>query len=191
MSKKALIIAAAIGFVIVITGIIFTFGQKESSIQTGTQNAEEITVSILPNGWREVRHPAYGISLEVPLAWKITILENGRGKIEAALLGAGVSAVVDVFREENTKGSTPEKLLSENKNNRATEISKGSIRGASYVTKLGSEHINGFINDSYLLSAKYFLDNQILNVSCSLSGPNYKTMIPTCEKIVESLQFIE
>ncbi len=189
MSRKALVITAAIGFVIIITGAIFIFGRKGPSTKTGTQDNKEITISTLPGGWRLVESPAYNISFKIPSAWKITVLENGRGKIEAVFLGAGVNAVVDVVKEDNMDGLTSEELLGQNKDNQATEVNQDSIRGVSYVTKVGSEHNTGFISDSYLLSNKYFPGNQILNASCSLSGPNYKTMIPTCEEIIGSSKF--
>lgn len=189
MSKKALIIGSAVFLlaILVLVGWLATRGGI--SDENKTTKTETVQLSQLPGGWRLIEHPAYGIALEIPSAWEITVLEGGKGEASAVFLGPGVSAVVSAFKEENVEGLTPEKLLDEKRNNQAKEISKGSMRGVSYVTKLGSEHIDGFISDSYLLSLKYFLNSQILDISCSLSGPNYKTMIPTCEEILNSLQF--
>jgi hypothetical protein len=191
MKRKALIVAGIILLLIISMLATSLTGRKDSQEENQTAEAEIVTLSQLPNGWRLVKHPVYGVSLELPPAWGITVFENGKGKIEGSFLGAGVGAVININREDNVDGLTPEGLLNQNKNNQAAEITQNSVKGVSYVTKLGSEDLPGFINDSYLLVNDYFLGDEILNISCSLSGPNYKLMIPTCEKIVKSLQFIQ
>lgn len=190
MKRWVLTITGIISLLLVVILVVWFASRGDGREGSGAAGeAETVKLSQLPNGWRLVEHPVYGISLEIPSAWEITILDNGKGKIGAAFLDAGVGAIVDAIREDNISGITPEGLLAGNKMNQAREINQGSVRGVNYVTKVGSDDETGFLEDSYFLSGKYFLDDRILSVSCSLSGPNYKTMIPTCERVVGSLQF--
>lgn len=193
MSKRALIIAAVIGLAIIIAGAIFLVRSRQEPPQPETQTQDLVTVfpSTETGGWRLIRHPVFGITFKFPPAWKITVFDNGKGRVEGVFFGEGINVIVNIDRQDNTERLTPEELLSQIQSLPTSEISRGTIKGVGYVTKAGSEDTPELIEESYVLINKYFIDDRILDISCSLSGPNYRTMIPTCEEIAESLQFIQ
>ncbi len=200
MGKKALILTTVIGLAIVIAGTIFFLRSRQSSSQTeapGNQSQELAVVSSSgeTGGWQIVRHPIFHITFKLPPAWKITVFDKGRGEISGVFPGEGFDAVVNVSRQDNLTGVTSEKLLSENKN--FFKVSREAIEGVGYIAQITSEapesNINetGGIPNSHVLVNQYFVNGKILEISCSLLGPNYKTMIPTCEEIINSLQFVQ
>ena len=193
MSKRTLIVIVVIGLLIIIAGAIFLLRSGQESPQKETEFQDSVTVSppTETGGWRLIRHPVFGINLELPSGWEIRLFENGKGRIEGVFFGEGINAIVNIDRQDNTERLTPERLLSQIQDLPASEISRGTIKGVSYVTKAGSEDTPELIRESYVLINKYFIDDRILDISCSLSGPNYRTMIPTCEGIAGSLQFIQ
>ena len=197
MSRKALIITAAIGFVIVITGIIFIFGRKGPSTQTGTQNTEEIAISILPNGWQFVASKPLGISIGVPPVWKVGRIS---GNIEAILGDGenqelGIGAELIIYSYDNPRRLTPDKWAQEKGTNSPSIIIKNGIEGVSYTAKAvekyyrDNKYQSKVLDDTYIVGNIFSRENKIIEATCALSGPNYKTMIPTCEEIVKSLQF--
>ena len=193
MSKRTLIVIVVIGLLIIIAGAIFLLrsGQESPQGETEPQNLVTVSPPTETGGWRLIRHPVFGITFRLPPGWEIRLFEDGRGRIEGVFFGEGINAIVNIDRQDNTERLTPEKLLSQIQSFPASEISRGTVKGVSYVTKAGSEDTPELIGESYVLINKYFIDDRILDISCSLSGPNYRTMIPTCEKITESLQFIQ
>lgn len=199
MGRKALLIAGVIGLVVIIAGLILFFGRRESAPQTEQQNTEGITVSTSPNSWQIVTSGPLGLSVEVPPAWWVDHVD---GDIEAILgdsesQSLGVGAEFVIYSYENPDNLTPEDWLKQEDISGFSKIIKNGKEGVSYETKIIEKYYsNGrpqsrFIDDSYLLVNIFFADAKIIEVNCTLSGPNYKTMIPTCEKIIGSLQFRE
>ena len=197
MSKRTLIVIVVIGLLIIIAGAIFLLRSGQESPREETQTQELVTVSpsAETGGWLLIRHPVFGVSFKLPPAWKITVFANGKGEVSGNFSSEGFNAVVNVSRQDNLIGTTPVKLLSENKS--FFKVNQGPIEGIGYITQITSEapesNINeaGGIPDSYVLTNQYFVNGKMLEISCSLLGLNYKTMIPTCEEIIKSLQFIQ
>lgn len=197
MSKRTLIVIVIVSLLIIIAGAIFLLrsGQESPQEETQTQGLVTVSPSAETGGWRLIRHPVFGITFKLPPAWQITVFDNGKGEISGSFSGEGFNATINVSRQDNLMGITPEKLLSGNKN--FFRVNRGPIEGLGYITQITSEapedNINatGGIPDSYVLTNQYFTDGKILETSCSLFGLNYRSMIPTCEEIAKSLQFIQ
>lgn len=195
MSRKALIILVIIGLAIVIAGASFFVRSWQSPSQTETQSQYLVTISppTTTGGWQVVHHPIFNITFKLPPAWKITVFDKGRGETSGFFSGEGFDAVVNVSRQDNLTGATSVKLLSENKS--FFKVSRGATEGIGYAAQITREapesNVNeaGGIPNSYVLTNQYFVDGKILEISCNLLGPNYKTMTPTCEEIMKSLEF--
>jgi len=199
MSKKALIITAVIGFVVIVAGVIFIFGKKGSSTQTGIQNTEEVAISILPNGWQSVTSELLGISVEVPPIWRVGYIN---GNIEAIFgdgenQGLSVGAGLIVYGYDNPNSLTPENWLKEKGITSFSRITRNGVEGISYEAKTVEKYYKDgkyrsrVLEDTYALGNIFLSQGKIIEATCALSGPNYKTMIPTCEEIVKSLQFMQ
>lgn len=175
----------------VIAGVILFVRSRQSPPQTKTQTQDLVTVSppTETGGWQLVRHPIFNISFKLPPAWKITVFDNGKGRTEGDFFGVGATAVINIDQKSNPTGLNPDKFIEENKKLNPFRVNRGLIQGIGYVTKETAEDDPGPVEDSYFLVNQYFISDKVLAVSCGLSGPNYKTMIPTCEEITKSLQF--
>lgn len=197
MSKRTLIVIIIVGLLIIIAGAIFLLRSGQESPQEEAQTQESVTVSPPTeiDGWRLIRHPVFDITFKLPPAWKITVFENGKGGISSNFSNEEFNATVDLSMRDNLIGTTPAKLLSENKS--FFKIKRGAIEGLGYITHITSEAPEGNIDEtggapnSYVLTNQYFVNGKILEISCSLFGLSYRTMIPTCEEIAKSLQFIQ
>ncbi len=81
--------------------------------------------------------------------------------------------------------------------NNFSRATKNGREGVSYETKVREKYYSGGRSQSRPIENTYILGNifpnkgKIIEATCALSGPNYKTMIPTCEEIIKSLQFIQ
>ncbi len=190
MKKRALIIAGVILLTTVIVGVILIVRSGPSPEEGKPVEGDKVVVSQAPSGWKLIKHPVFGTTFELPPAWKITVFENGRGRLEGRFDGEGITAVVNVNRQDNLSRLTPEEMIKDG-SLKAVPIIRNSITGASYTTKVTADDSPGFIENSYLLANRYFPADKLLDVSCGLSGSNYKTMILTCELILKSLQFIQ
>jgi hypothetical protein len=192
MSRKVFIIAIIVLVAIIVSAILI-FRGKESP--TPKQVSEErVDISRLPENWQLIKNTKYHYSLRIPPSW------------EARLIGDDIAAnfKTDTFKADvvvnaysNPENTNLQEWVESSKPSKVSEINKEGFQGLRYVGQelaegyTGKEMRIGAIAESYAVGNIFKIENRIVDVRCSISGPNYKTMIPTCERIVESLQFRE
>lgn len=194
MSRKALIVVAVIGLVVVITGLIFFFGKK--TLETSPE-AQEVTITQPSelSGWRLINHQSFELTVAVPPAWEVVVFdepEGGKGSIRADYLSEGVSASMFVNRYK-TSDMPSAVIIRERRATNRKNIERNSVIGISYETKetQGDYPEGDFIENSYILVNQYSLDDETVEVSCHLLGSNYRTLISTCQGIFNSIQFTQ
>jgi len=192
MSRKVFIIAIIVLIVIIVSAILI-FRGKESP--TPKQVSEErVDISRLPENWQLIKNTKYHYSLRIPPSW------------EARLIGDDIAAnfKTDTFKADvvvnaysNPENTNLQEWVESSKPSKVSEINKEGFQGLRYVGQelaegyTGKEMRIGAIAESYAVGNIFKIENRIVDIRCSIIGPNYKTMIPTCERIVESLQFRE
>lgn len=196
MSKKALIVAVVIGLVVIITGLILlNRSQEEPSSQSEDQAGQErVNISRLPNGWQLIENTKFHYAFEIPPNWEAQLIGDD---IEAGFRADTFRADILVNGYSNPENIGLREWIESSKPSEVTEIKKERMKGLKYV---GRELVEDFenseiqlaiMNESYILGNIFQIQDKVVDIRCSISGVNYRTMIPTCERIVESLQFIE
>ncbi len=199
MSRKALIVIAIIGFVVIIAAAVLIFGKKELSTQTETQNSVGVATSTLSNGWQLIKSESLGLSVTVPPAWRVG---HVNGNIEAILGDGenqelGIGAELIVYAYDNPSSLTPEDWLKQKGITSLSRMTRNGVEGISYEAKTiekfyrDGKYQSRIVENTYALGNIFLSQGKIIEVTCALSGPNYKTMIPACGEIVNSLQFIQ
>ena len=145
-------------------------------------------------GWRVITHPGFNITFRIPDAWKITVFEEGKGQVKATFLAEGITAELRIYERPNLFGITADQLI-QSEPNKFQKIERDGKIGVSYVSRAGREVPNpaegegGLIEDSYILTNQFFIGDNILETDCQIIGQAYKTMLPTCERMVGEVHF--
>ena len=147
----------------------------------------------IDGGWGEVTHSAYGISIELPENWETSIYESGEGAIEANYQLGETSASVLAYKFTDDSGRGIEDIktqLAETFN--VSEIEVSGVVGLSYTGQDSDEDIGGggVEAESYIVGRAFVLEVGMLDVKCVISGPDYANLISECNRIVESMTFI-
>ncbi|MBI2506527.1 MAG: hypothetical protein HYW00_00050 [Candidatus Colwellbacteria bacterium] len=199
MTRRALIVLAVTGMVVIIAGTIFFIRSRQTPppTQTETQPQDLVTVSRPSelSDWQLIDHIPFHLTITAPSAWQITVFDNpqgGKGSFRADYLGEGVSASLFVNRYR-TSDTPPATIIEGNRAVNYKNIDRNGVPGVSYETRetKGDQPEGDFIENSYIRVNKYLLGDETVETSCHLLGVNYRTLIPTCAEIVESLQFIQ
>lgn len=193
MSKKVLLVVSVIGLTVIIAGVIFISDRgRTPALNENQADQERVNISRLPSGWQLVENTKFHYTFEIPPSWEIQLIGDD---VEAGFRADTFRVDVLVNGYSNPENIDLIKWVESSKPNEISEVIKGEIKGLRYV---GRELVEGYedgeiqlatINESYVLGNIFQIQDKVVDIRCSISGPNYRTMIPTCEEIVESLQF--
>ena len=194
MSKKALITVVIIGLMVIITGALLLSNRDEASAPIETEDL--VTISRPPElgGWQLIEDTKFHYAFEIPPNWEAQVIGDD---IEARFRTDTFRAVVSVNGFANPENIGLREWIESSRPSEVREITKEGIKGLRYV---GQELVESYedgdiqlkaVKESYLLGNIFQVQDQIVDIQCSVSGPNYKTMIPTCEKIIGGLRFIQ
>jgi len=195
MKKKVLILAAVVVIAVIVAGVILFLDRGEELPTAQDQTREErVNISRLPNGWQLIENTKFHYTFEIPPNWEPQLIGDD---IEAGFRTDTFRADVLINGYSNPENIDLIKWVESSKPNEISEVIKGGIKGLRYV---GRELVEGYedgeiqlatINESYILGNIFQIQDKVVDIRCSISGSNYRTMIPTCEEIIGSLQFIE
>ena len=194
MSRRTLVVVVIIGLVTLIAGIVFILrsGQNDKTVSGGEDG--ELIVSRLPTSWQLIENTKLKYAFEVPPSWEVQLVVED---IETSFKTDGLRAEVSAYGYSNLDNVSLEEWV---KSSNPTEISrttKGQREGLRYIAREMVESYESgelqsvTINESYILGTIFQLEDKILDIRCSVVGSEYKSMIPTCEEIMKSLQFIQ
>lgn len=192
MKRRGVIISIVLVILILFGALLyFAFrGEKEAMPES-----EIVNVTGVEAGWRFVEHPVFNITFQVPEAWEITVFEDGKGQAKATFLAEGIAAELRIYERPNLFGITADQLM-QSEPNKFQGVERDGRVGVGYVTKAGREvpgptEEGGLIEDSYILNNQFFIGEKILEVNCQIIGQAYRTLIPTCERMVGEVHFQE
>lgn len=194
MNKKVFIAAGVMGLIVIIIGVILIFGRKGPATSPKVQ---EVTISQPSEfgGWQLITHQTFRLTVTVPPAWQVTVFDDpqgGKGSIRADYSGEGLTASMFVNRYKTS--DTPSAVtIRERRAIDRKDIESDGVPGVSYETKenKGDYPEGDFIENSYILVNKYSLGDETVETSCHSLGSNYRTLILTCQEILNSIQFVQ
>jgi hypothetical protein len=195
MSRRTLVVVAVVGLITLITGIVFVLRSGENDkIVSGEGENGELIVSRLPTSWQLIENTKLKYAFEVPPSWEVQLVVED---IEASFKTDALRAEVSAYGYPNLDNVSLEEWV---KSKNPTEISRaieGQREGLRYITRETVESYESgelqsvTINESYVLGTLFQLKDKIFDIRCSVVGAEYRSMIPTCEEIVKSLQFTQ
>lgn len=189
--KKLLVVVSVALVLLVLVSLAFILARGRE------QSVGFVSAIPIEGNKQLVRQSLYGVSVEIPVDWRVVAFSDGRGGVEAYGSSNSVDAQVSLYKIPNVSGLSPDEIVqaSEGQEN-ISRINSGSVAGIEQVTKVLSEDVperpesvDGVIEESYLLIRKFFIGDSIVSVSCALVGAGYTDLIPVCREIVQSVAF--
>ncbi|MDP3991604.1 MAG: hypothetical protein Q8P66_01730 [Candidatus Colwellbacteria bacterium] len=195
MNRRTLAVIVVIGLVTLIAGMVFVLrlDENDKTVSDGREGGELI-VSRLPTSWQLIENTKLKYAFEVPPSWEVQLVVED---VEARFKTDAVRAEVTAYGYSNLDNVSLEEWI---KSVNPTEVSrtiKEQRDGLKYITRETAESYEGgelrsiTIDESYVLGILFQVKDKILDIRCSVAGPEYRSMILTCEEIVKSLQFIQ